>query len=275
MQLLPLLLMPPLLASRSSSREGTLDSTANLAVRDGGMPPPLPPANPPWPPTWNMSASTITMVCNGSGWSDSQLDSQFGIVSYDWSNAKAQWAAAKPMDCEERLAKQAKMTKAHNKDAHVFAYRNCVKALPWFASVREKLDDPAYSGFFLKFKKGATASELHVSPCAPENMSKCSVYYHDQKQTPAVPVVVNGTMSNPDGDCIGFCDSGLNPTGEYLWDHRNGSMLRDFLIDEHILGPTGVGNGDISGLFIDDFWCSGPGCVSADTFSICACCFLF
>ena len=28
---------------------------------------------------------------------------------------------------------------------------NLVKALPWFHTVREKLLDPAYSGFFLKF----------------------------------------------------------------------------------------------------------------------------
>jgi hypothetical protein len=42
-----------------------------------------------------------------------------------------------------------------------------------------------------------------------------------------------------------------------LWDHRNGSMLRDFLINEHIFDPvTGLGNPDFSGLFIDDFWCS-------------------
>ena len=30
-------------------------------------------------------------------------------------------------------------------------YRNLVKALPWFSSVREKLLDPAYAGFFLRF----------------------------------------------------------------------------------------------------------------------------
>ena len=64
-------------------------------------------------------------------------------MSYDWSNAKVEWAAAKPMDCEQRLQTQARMTKARNADTHVFVYRNVVKALPWFASVREKLDDPA------------------------------------------------------------------------------------------------------------------------------------
>jgi hypothetical protein len=31
-------------------------------------------------------------------------------------------------------------------------------------------------------------------------------------------------------------------TGEYLWDHRNGTMLRDFLVDEFVLGPNGLAN---------------------------------
>ena len=38
----------------------------------------------------------------------------------------------------------------------------------------------------------------------------------------------------------------------YLFDHRNGSMLRRWLVDEYILGPTGVGNDNISGVFIDE-----------------------
>lgn len=29
-----------------------------------------------------------------------------------WSNAKAQWAVARPMDCEERLVQQAELTAA-------------------------------------------------------------------------------------------------------------------------------------------------------------------
>lgn len=72
-----------------------------------------------------------------------------------WSNAKKQWAVQRPMDCEERLITQAAATKSVNSATNVFVYRNLVKALPWFSTVREKLQDPAYSGFFLKFKPGA------------------------------------------------------------------------------------------------------------------------
>ena len=48
----------------------------------------IPSTVPPWPPTYNMSMSTLTMTCNSSGWSNAARGAQFGIVSYDWSNAK-------------------------------------------------------------------------------------------------------------------------------------------------------------------------------------------
>ena len=43
------------------------------------------------------------MQCNSSGWSSVDRGAAFGIISYDWSNAKQQWANQQPMDCEERL----------------------------------------------------------------------------------------------------------------------------------------------------------------------------
>jgi hypothetical protein len=61
----------------------------------------------------------------------------------------------------------------------------------------------------------------------------------------------------PDGSCLpSGCNCGTQPCGEYLFDHRNGSMLRDWLLNEFIGGPLGLGNAAISGLFLDDFWCS-------------------
>jgi len=221
----------------------------------------LPPHNPNWQPTYNMSMSTISMQCNTSGFSNSTRGAEFGIISYDWSNAKAEWAKAKPMDCNERLAEQARMTKSKNKNSHVFTYRNVVKALPWFKEVREKLDDPAYSGFFLKFKPKPSSlnsefsdiSDTHVPRCAREDQTKCSRFYHDQLQTPEVPTPDD---PNPDGSCDGYCDCGSQPCGEYLFDHRNGTMLLEFLINEHIGGEFGLDNPNIDGFFMDDYWCS-------------------
>ena len=216
-----------------------------------------------------MARSTLSMQCNSSGWSDPARGAAFGIISYDWSNAKAQWAAARPMDCEERLQKQARLTKnASGGKARVFVYRNVVKALPWFSAVRKKLDDPQYAGWFLRFDK-SRAGQYHVPACAAENTSKCSVFYHDQEQTPAVPTP---SAPHPDGACGGgVCDCGEQPCGEYLFDHRNGSMLRDWIVNELVLGPTAVGDPAIDGLFIDDFWCSDLLCKADPSVAGCPC----
>jgi len=125
----------------------------------------------------------------------------------------------------------------------VWVYRNLVKALPWFSSVRTKITDPAYSGWFLKFKpKGP----YHVPQCDSNyNPPLCSNFYHDQNQVPENP--------SGDGDCTEPCDCGGVPCGEYLWDHRNES-LREFLINEFLLGPTGLGDPNIIGFYFDDSW---------------------
>ena len=187
--------------------------------------------------------------------------------SYDWSNAKAAWAMASPMDCEERLLSQARLTKYANKDTNVFVYRNLVKALPWFTTVREKILDPAYAGWFIRF---SGKHDYHVPDCAAENNSKCSVFYHDQEQTPAVPTPSN---PHPDGSCPPTgCDVGRDlPCGEYVFDHRNES-LREFLINELFLGKTGMGDDSITGFFVDDYWCSDLICQeSGNTVAGCPC----
>eukprot|EP00471_Norrisiella_sphaerica_P000396 CAMPEP_0184488090 /NCGR_PEP_ID=MMETSP0113_2-20130426/10521_1 /TAXON_ID=91329 /ORGANISM="Norrisiella sphaerica, Strain BC52" /LENGTH=420 /DNA_ID=CAMNT_0026870567 /DNA_START=299 /DNA_END=1561 /DNA_ORIENTATION=- len=216
-----------------------------------------------------MSLSTLTMQCNSSGWSSPSRGSEFGVVSYDWSNAKDQWAAMKPMDCEERLQRQAHMTKKRNPSSKVFVYRNLVKALPWFSSVREKLDDARYSSWFLHFDTSKKPSAYHVPPCALENSTKCSIFYHDQEQTPEVPTP---DKPHPDGKCTqGNCDCGFHPCGEYLFDHRNGSQLRQWIVDSLINGPAGLGDKNIDGFFIDDYWCSNLLCQRDPTIAGCPC----
>ena len=180
------------------------------------------------------------------------FDASFGITEYDWSYDRYAWRTAQPMNCEETLAQAANELAATltpeqrvaNARPRAFVYRNLVKALPWYSTVREKLMDPQYSGFFLKFKPNASQSELHVPKCTG---MKCSDLYHDQEQTP---------HQCPDN--AEQCDCGVGlPCGEYLYDHRNGSQLHEWLINSVILHPTnGLGNENISGFFFDDFWCS-------------------
>lgn len=191
------------------------------------------------------------MPCNDSGFMDPAFSSLWGIVDFDWSNGKQDWANTKPMDCQERLLSQAKLVKALGTPTKVMVYRNLVKALPWYTDVRDKIINPAYSDWFLKFKDGVTGTDYHVPACTGKGTSddpkKCSSFYHDQDQTPEHP--------HGDGSCTDACDCGEElPCGEYLWDHRNTS-LRDWLIDEYVMGKAnGVGNPFVDGVFLDDGW---------------------
>lgn len=176
------------------------------------LPPPPPPRAPPsiacfgadepclpaWKPTWHMKNSTVLYACNVSGMHSVQHANQFGIVVYDWSNARAIWTNAHPMSAEELLLKQAEMVLAANPGVpgyapRVWVYRNTIKALNWFSSVREKLDDPRYASWFVKFKGfsdrpypgGAIAqpqnASYHVPACDWYNNGtapRCSGFYH-------------------------------------------------------------------------------------------------
>ena len=171
-----------------------------VSGRVDGKPVPEPwPTNPgkSWAPTWDMSMSTVMMPCNTSGWFDPSLAAQYGIADFDWSNARAMWANQRPMDDGARLITQAAMVKAANPKTHVWIYRNLVKALSWYAAVGEKLADPAYAGWFLRFRDGVAGSNYSSNPCTvqqgapatgngqgrqPEDV--CSPLYHSQDQTP-------------------------------------------------------------------------------------------
>ena len=171
--LLALLAAPPCAARVGGHRHnGDLARTAPVGL-------------PTWPATYNAQQSTIFMPCNYSGYFNATFAGQFGVADFDWSNGKASWANSAPMTCEEELVEQAVQVRAVNPSARVFVYRNLVKALPWFSAVREKIMDPAYSGWFLRF---SGSGNYHVQQCdnnfAPP---RCSAFYHDQDQVrPAV-----------------------------------------------------------------------------------------
>jgi len=138
-------------------------------------------------------------------------------------------------------------------------YRNAVKALPWLTSVRVKLEDPAYHSWFLKFGPPTVGNGWHVPQC-DNNYSPplCTDLYHDQEQTPGYP--------SGDGNCAPpACDVGKVPVGEYLFDFRsvnvsvNNQTLAEWYVDEYHFGPSGAGNPNIAGFYVDDSWGpSGP-----------------
>ena len=216
-----------------------------------------------WEPTYDMRRSTVVQPCNWSGTMDSSWLAQWGVVSMDWSNGRAQWANQRPMQCDEMLLEQIKGIKqASGNTTKVFTYRNIVKALPWFSAVREKIVDPAYSGWFLKFHGDITHDNYTNSPCQ-ENQG-CSALYHDELSTPQDTGKPN---IQKDGWCNSTCDCGGVPCGEYLFDHRN-SSLGDWLLETFLFGDTGMGSPFVDGFFLDDLWAphGGWGCQLTSSF---------
>ena len=216
-------------------------------------PPPLPPCahdippaptHPNWTSTYQLNRSTVVYACNYSGFFDSQFLSSFAVVGLDWSNVKAEWAAARPMDDDVRLTTQMAMIKKVDPTVKVTGYRNSIQAYNWMSIVREKMDDPACesptcppptpmpslplsplaptadsppaaglrasadAGWFLKYSDGINGSGYAQSPCAgpKENTTKCSEFWHQLLDEPVCPG--------------GVCDCGAAPCAMYSFDHR-------------------------------------------------------
>ena len=219
-----------------------------------------------------MNESTIIMPCNAGGSYDPTDVEGWSYLDWDWSNWKGTgvsdgWAKHKPMDCEELMVKQVAMVAATSPATKNYVYRNFVKALPWFTSVRTKLTDPAYAAWFVRFNDEIVANHslAHVPVCDTNyEPPLCSDLYHDQSQTPGYP--------KGDGNCAApACDVGTVPVGEYLFDHRNANVsvnnqtLVEWMVEDYFGGPAGLGNDHIIGFYIDDDWGNmNPGTSTTD-----------
>jgi hypothetical protein len=54
--------------------------------------------------TWDMNASSISMICNSTGYVDPVWGSKgWGLLDIDWNSAKPIWSATKPMSVEEYM----------------------------------------------------------------------------------------------------------------------------------------------------------------------------
>ena len=87
-------------------------------------------ALPPWPATYVLNASTIIMPCSFTNKTDPSSVANWGITDFDWSNDLDEWSAAVPMDTDERLLAQVKLSKAANPTQRVWIYRNSVYGYP-------------------------------------------------------------------------------------------------------------------------------------------------
>ena len=95
---------------------------------------------PPWRPTWDMARSTIIEPCSSTTKPfNASFCARFGICDYNWSEQKALWSQARPMNCSEVMVAQAELTKLYSPDVKVFVYRNLVKVGALSARARANL----------------------------------------------------------------------------------------------------------------------------------------
>ena len=125
-----------------------------------------------------------------------------------------------------------------------------------YLTVRKALQDPSYWGFFLPWAN--TTARNYSSDRAGENL------YYDTTQTPHLAVAPwNGRCQCVDQSphygaklCtdgpVCECGEGL-PCGQFMFDFRNSSLL-DWLLNEYIGGPLGLGSPNVDFVFLDDEW---------------------
>jgi hypothetical protein len=189
-----------------------------------------------------MFNSSIIMPCNYTGPFDLEYSTKWGIADIDWSNSKKQWVQKQPMESQEELVTAATAIHAKSSKTKVWIYRNLAWAPSWFTDVREKiLSNPDW---FIKFKKDPPYNNTKCT------FDKCSDLFHSQFQTPEYR-----SHSVDSGSCDEHhCDCGETiPCGWYLWNHTHPDC-REWLVKEHMMGHTAMGNDAIQGVFIDDVW---------------------
>ena len=184
---------------------------------------------PRWDPVWQLNRSTIAQPCNNSGWLGPELPGggdigEFGLLSFDWANNRANWSAQQPNRCEEDLVAQAvaaeQASRAHpGPETKVFVYRGGEMCLNFMTDQRELMGDlPSHpSGSFAEYPyKGYWVA------------------------------YTNGTIWANRPACHGHC------MGQLIWDFRDKSAA-DYYVNT-VVGSTdfGVGNPHVDGMFLDD-----------------------
>lgn len=138
------------------------------------------------PPVWNLSKSTMIQTCEAPGMDDSYLR-DWGVVSYDWSNAASVWHSDSPNDCDQKMVGQAASAKRTAPDTKVWIYRNLAQAYAEFTQIREKLSDPNFQGWFVKFGANVTDDDPDTPRCTKNPRSGkmlCSDLFHWRGQRP-------------------------------------------------------------------------------------------
>ena len=110
--------------------------------------------------------------------------------------------------CEATLLEQARRVKAARTGTRVLVYRQALWALSWMESVRAVMYDPAFAGYFLRYKSGAVWIEPDSGP-------------------------IQSLCTQAAGECA-------------MWNWTNASARRYFQ-DVVVGGPRGIGSDLVDG----------------------------
>ena len=152
----------------------------------------------------------------------------------------------RPKDADVMMVEHAAVMKKMAPNTKVWIYRNLVQPYANFVQLREKIEDPQYSGWFIHFGPGNDEKKTPRCEYNPRLKKQlCTDLFHTR---------LAWTENGHDcGDHV--------PCGDYVFDHRNAS-LRAWIVDEFMMGDAlGMGNTSaVDGFLLDDFWdrWSGP-----------------
>jgi len=164
-----------------------------------------------------------------SGLWSPQLSGRFGLLNFDSGNGRKLWMSQHPHNSEALLVKQCQLVKQANPHTRCFVYRQTELALGWLRSCREKMEDPAAAGMFLRFTTPALCAA--AGPC---------------------PSTFNASRGG-----VGCCRAGRvynEPTlggDQFFWNFSQ-PETRSYFLEQVIGGPTALGSPFVDGLFADD-----------------------
>eukprot|EP00039_Didymoeca_costata_P026535 m.16103 g.16103 ORF g.16103 m.16103 type:complete len:461 (+) comp5584_c0_seq2:76-1458(+) len=204
---------------------------------------------PPWEPTYNLTKSTMTQTCFGPARispvgpltnESGAFMRSWGIITIDFESQEEIWGHHPGgKNSDEMMVAEAVKAKSIAPETQVYIYRNLAQAYANFVELREKLEDPSYSDWWIPFGPNSTMPRCELNPRL--NKTLCSDYFHTK---------LGWTENGHDcGDVL--------PCGDYVFNHRNQS-LRKWIVETHMLGKMGIGHPAVDGFLIDDWYTKYP-----------------
>jgi hypothetical protein len=101
----------------------------------------------------------------------------WGIVTLDFESHEQLWGHHPGgKDSDTMMLVQAAAMKAIAPHTKIYVYRNLAQAYSNFVQLREKIEDPRYSGWWVPFGKDSTLPRCEVNPRL--NKTLCSDLFH-------------------------------------------------------------------------------------------------